>query len=92
MTTAPSQSTPRADLDIDTLTSWLLDNVARILEIKRDEIEVQAELTEYGMDSRQFIELTMDLEELLGRELPTTLLWDNPSIAALAATLLAPAP
>jgi acyl carrier protein len=43
------------------------------------------------MDSRQFLEVTFELEELLGRPLSTTLLWDNPSIAALAATLTAPA-
>jgi acyl carrier protein len=91
MTTASSKPTPRADIDADTLTAWLLDNISKVLEIAPDEIDVNAELTDYGMDSRQFLEVTFELEELLGRPLSTTLLWDNPSIAALAATLTAPA-
>lgn len=89
MTTATSKT--RTDIDADTITSWLLDNISKVLGVDPDEIDIHAELTEYGMDSRQFLEVTADLEELLGRELPTTLLWDNPSIAALATTLAAPA-
>jgi phthiocerol/phenolphthiocerol synthesis type-I polyketide synthase D len=88
MTTA-IPNPPRADIDVETLTSWLLDNISKVLGVEPDEIDVHAQLTDYGMDSRQFIDVTVDLEELLGRSLPTTLLWDNPSIAALAATLTA---
>jgi|HubBroStandDraft_5_1064220.scaffolds.fasta_scaffold886109_2 phthiocerol/phenolphthiocerol synthesis type-I polyketide synthase D len=74
-------------IDVETLTPWLLENVSRLLGVDPSEIDVHDQLQEYGMDSRQFIELTFDLEDLLGRKLPATLVWDNPSIAALVATL-----
>jgi len=87
MTTASPSAVP-ADLDVDTLTSWLLDSISKVLGVSPDEIDIHEQLTEYGMDSRQFVGLTVDLEDLLGRELPPTLLWDNPSIAALARALV----
>jgi acyl carrier protein len=74
-------------IDVETLTSWLIENVSRLLGVDASEIDVDDQFQKYGMDSRQFIDLTFDLEELLERNLPATLFWDNPSIAALVATL-----
>ena len=87
MLTEHSNSRPNK-IDADTLTSWLLENVSRVLGVEADEIDINGQLIDYGMDSRQFVELKSDLEELLGRELPASLLWDSPSIAMLVKALM----
>lgn len=73
----------------ETLTSWLVENISKLLGVDSSEIDIDERLADYGMDSRQFVDLTFDLEEFLGRELPATLLWDNPSIATIVETLTA---
>jgi acyl carrier protein len=87
MLTEHSNSRPN-NIDADTLTSWLLENVSRVLGVEADEIDIDGQLIDYGMDSRQFVELKSDLQELLGRELPASLLWDSPSIAMLVKALM----
>jgi acyl carrier protein len=70
--------------------AWLADRISEILGVDPGDIDIHDQLTEYGMDSRQFVDLRFDLEELLGRELPSTLMWDNPSIASLVEMLTQP--
>lgn len=88
--TTTNPSTPRVDIDADTLTAWLADKISEILGVDASDVDVDDQLADYGMDSRQFVDLRFDLEELLGRELPSTLMWENPSIATLVEMLKKP--
>jgi acyl carrier protein len=88
MTTANPRTLP-VRLDADTLTAWLTDKISEILGVDADDIDVNDKLTDYGMDSRQFVDLRFDLEELLGHELPSTLMWEDPSIVSIAEMLTA---
>ncbi|MGX2041766.1 acyl carrier protein [Methylocaldum sp. MU1018] len=58
--------------------------LAEQLRMKPEEIELARPLGEYGLDSINAINLAGDLEDWLGFQLPSTLLWDYPTGEALA--------
>jgi phthiocerol/phenolphthiocerol synthesis type-I polyketide synthase D len=79
----------------DELGRWLAEQVAELCELDSDEVDPWKPLEEYGLSSRSAVELSGGLEELLDKTLPSTLLWEYPTIAQLAAALTgetAPAP
>jgi|GEM_PF-1343881 len=77
------QSGPsRAEIS-DRLTTMLAEQ----LRMKPEEIELARPLSEYGLDSINAINLAGDLEDWLGFQLPSTLLWDYPTGEALATYL-----
>ncbi len=48
------------------------------------DLDLEVALTSYGLDSVDAVELTVALEEWSGRSIPVDLLYDSPSIRALA--------
>ena len=74
-------------VDAETLTSWLVRKISDVLGVDPEEIDIHDQLADYGMDSRQFVDLQFDLEDFLGRQLPAKLVFDNPSISALVVAL-----
>ena len=62
--------------------------MAELLEIDPDEVNVTIPFDRYGLDSSVAVGLTGDLEEWLGRKLDPTLLYDYPTIEALAQHLV----
>ncbi|HWF74609.1 MAG TPA: type I polyketide synthase, partial [Solirubrobacteraceae bacterium] len=73
------------------LERWLARAVAERCGFEAGEVEVDRPLVDYGFSSRDAVELAGRLEDLLDLTLPTTLVWDHPTIARLAAALAAPA-
>jgi phthiocerol/phenolphthiocerol synthesis type-I polyketide synthase D len=71
----------------DELGRWLVEQVAELCELHCDDIDPRRPFEEYGLSSRDAVELSGGLEELLGTNLPATLLWEYPTIAQLAAGL-----
>ncbi|QWF78052.1 type I polyketide synthase [Amycolatopsis sp. CA-230715] len=69
------------------LRSWLIEQVAEVCELDEDEVDPELPLDEYGLSSRDAVQLSGALEELLDRPMPTTLLWEHPTIDRLAAAL-----
>ncbi|WP_116047453.1 type I polyketide synthase [Amycolatopsis palatopharyngis] len=69
------------------LRHWLVEQVAEACDLEPTEVDVQRPLDEYGLSSRDAVELSGALEDLLDRTLPTTLLWDHPTIDRLAVAL-----
>jgi acyl carrier protein len=65
----------------------LVSMMAKQLKKEPEAIEVSEEIANYGMDSIDAIMLAGDLEDSLGLELPSTLLWDYPTIKDIAAYL-----
>ena len=62
------------------LRQWLITNIASVLEIDPDAIDVHRHLDELGLDSLQAVCLAGDLEAWLGTEISETALWDYPTI------------
>lgn len=72
----------------DKLIAWLCHRVAKSLSLSSDQIKVDEPLEHYGLGSKENVMISGDLEELLDRELPHTILWDYPTIEALVSYLV----
>lgn len=66
------------------IQDWLIAQIAALLHIAPDTIDIQESFTNYGLSSRDVVTLSGDLEELLGRRLSPTLAYEYPSVLALA--------
>ncbi len=69
------------------IAAWLADRVARSLGIRPDEIDPRAPLSGFGIGSMQAVRLASELEEWLGRKVAPTLVYDYPTILAIAGHL-----
>jgi acyl carrier protein len=63
---------------------WLVSELARRTGVEQARIEVDEPFAAYGIDSAESAGMVSDLEVALGMKLSETLLWDYPSITALA--------
>lgn len=77
----PPAAGPRSEADI---TAWLLSRLARETGIDADEIDLGQPFASLGIDSARALILVGDLETWLGRRLPPIVLWNYPTIEALA--------
>lgn len=66
------------------IQQWLIGQLADVLSINPATIEAQQPLTRYGLDSIDAVTLVGDLEDWLDLELPSTLLWDYPTVEKAA--------
>ena len=62
--------------------------VADLAGVAPQDIEAGRPLVEYGLSSRDAVGVTGELEGALGRSLPATLLWDNPTLAEVVRHLV----
>lgn len=69
------------------LTTWLTTKTAALLQVPVHYIDPAQPLASQGMDSMGMLELTGDLAMHLGRELSPSLVWEHPTIQALASHL-----
>jgi acyl transferase domain-containing protein/SAM-dependent methyltransferase/acyl carrier protein len=67
--------------DVET---WLLNRLARHLGVPAEKIDIQQPFAAYGLDSTAMVTMAGELERWLGRRLSPTLLYDAPTIPALA--------
>lgn len=69
------------------IRGWLIARIARHRSLAEDQIDTQAPLTQYVLDSVSAVAIAMDLQQWLGRTLSPTVLYDSPSIEVLAERL-----
>lgn len=67
-----------------TIETWLVGRLATCLDAAIDEIDPDAPFDSYGLDSAEAVGLSGELEDWLQRRVSPTLLYDYPTIAALA--------
>jgi len=77
--------------DRDMIQAWLINKVSVALSLSPDQIDPRETFSSFGLDSRTAVSLSGDLERWLGRRLPPTLVWDYPTIDAIAEHLSAAA-
>jgi len=63
---------------------WLVNQVSGLIFMEPDLIDVHAPFNGYGLSSRDAVMLSGDLEEWLNCRLSPTLVYEYPSISALA--------
>lgn len=71
----------------DNLKSWLTEKFLEWAEIEADEFESGQPFTKYGLDSFGAMTFATELEDALGFEINSRILWDNPNMDSLASAL-----
>ncbi len=66
------------------IRAWLVQRLAALLQVDAAAIDVTAPFARYGMDSARSVSLSGELEDWLSRRLPTTLLYQYPTVEALS--------
>ncbi|MBV6625897.1 MAG: acyl carrier protein [Rivularia sp. (in: Bacteria)] len=69
------------------IEEWITSYVANLLEVDAEEIDPTIPFDRYGLDSSAAVGMTGDLEDWLGREIDPTMIYDYPTIKALAECL-----
>ncbi len=82
--TSPTTQNPTATSPVEAIQAWLVAQLADVLSLDPKTVDVTQPLTRYGLDSIDAVTLVADLEDWLDLELPSTLLWDYPTIAKAA--------
>jgi acyl carrier protein len=66
------------------IVNWLVAEIAKVSNLPREQVRVDEPIASYLFDSRDALNLAADLETWLGVEMSASLLWDHPTIAAVA--------
>ncbi|WP_106396971.1 type I polyketide synthase [Actinocorallia populi] len=69
------------------IRNFLINEIAHRAALVPGEVDVDQPLEEFGLASRDAVAIAGELEELLGRSLPATLVWEHPTISRIAAAL-----
>lgn len=62
------------------IRDWLAERLAKSLRLEKTGIDPDTPFSRYALDSLDAVTLVVDIEEQLGVELPSTLLWDYPTV------------
>ncbi|MFZ6745826.1 acyl carrier protein [Undibacterium sp. JH2W] len=71
----------------DQLEDWLVKRVANIQGQLADDIDPDMPFNSLGLDSVDVMDLIVELDELLGMEIESTIIWDYPTIRLLSGYL-----
>ncbi|MFV2175794.1 SDR family NAD(P)-dependent oxidoreductase [Actinomadura sp. LOL_016] len=77
----------RARISEDSIRRHLIEQIARRSRTTADQIESDRPLEEFGLASRDAVAIAGELEQMLGRSLPATLVWEHPTIDKLSVAL-----
>jgi len=85
-------ASPAASVKVAQIREWLSNQIAERMGINPEEIDPKLPFQNFGLDSKEAVNLSGDLETLLDRRLSPTLLWQYPNIEALSEYLGSDAP
>lgn len=78
----------RADhIDSNALQEWLKERVAAYGDVPADGVNVDAKLTDLGLDSVYALTLCGDIEDTFNVDMDPSVIWDHDTIRALADAL-----
>ncbi|WP_327004450.1 acyl carrier protein [Dactylosporangium sp. NBC_01737] len=86
--TGTTASRPGAVPQLDDIRTWVLSRVAYYIERTPAEIDPDAKLVGYGLDSVYALSLCGDIEDEYALVVDPTLAWDHPTVNAIATCLL----
>ncbi len=81
--------TERQTRSAEDIATWLAAEIARLKGVSKDAVDFDAALTDHLTDSRDALSLAANLQDWLGYEVSIYVVWDHPTLAALAAHLAA---
>jgi len=62
------------------LSSWLVKKLSTINDLNESEIRLDKPVANYGLDSLHALAIAGELEDMLDVEIPSTMLWEYPTI------------
>ncbi len=71
----------------ENIKQFLFSRLSSLMQIREDSIDPAEPFSSYGIDSLKAVQLSGELEELLHKELPATLVYDYPSVNSLSGFL-----
>ena len=71
------------------LEKWLRERVAAYGDVSADVVDVNAQLTDLGMDSVYALTLCGDIEDTFNIDMDPSVIWDHDTIRSLADALAA---
>lgn len=80
MTSQNSEKPP----DKSEIQTWLISQLAQTLEIDVNQVDITLPFESYGLDSESAVVLSGELQDWLKCDLEPTLLFDYPTIEAVA--------
>ncbi|MGP8298319.1 acyl carrier protein [Streptomyces inhibens] len=72
----------------ESLTAWLIDQLAEHLKMSAEDISPDLPMTGYGLSSLYALTLASEIEDHLDITVDDTIMWDNPTVATLVDALL----
>ena len=69
------------------ISTFCVDQLAEILRIPKEQVDVNAKFARLGLDSAMTVYLLMELEDRLNLELSPETFYDHPTVDALSAHL-----
>jgi amino acid adenylation domain-containing protein len=84
---APSSVPAQATENLKAVTAYLATEIAAVLNVPADKLDVNETFDRYGLDSISALDVIDTLEARLG-EIPKTLLFEYPTVAKLAGSLM----
>ncbi|XVQ10808.1 SDR family NAD(P)-dependent oxidoreductase [Spirillospora sp. CA-255316] len=84
---AAQEAQDQTRISEDAIRRHLIEQIARRSRITAAEIDPDRPLEEFGLGSRDAVAVAGVLEQLLGRALPATLVWEHPTINKLSVAL-----
>lgn len=76
-------------LDREAIRTWLIDYIASVLDIPTKQFPSGEPFHSYGFDSVELVIMAGVMEEEFGVEIEPAMLFENPSVDALAAAVTA---
>lgn len=81
MTQSPSESQP---ITAQSIQQWLVSHISESLELDPQTLDVDADFTDYGLNSAEMVNVSGELETFLNRTLDPTLVLEYPNISTLS--------
>lgn len=82
-----AHATPQDGISGDAIRRHLIEQIARRSRTTAAEVDPDRPLEEFGLASRDAVAIAGELEQMLGRSLPATLVWEHPTINKLSVAL-----
>jgi acyl carrier protein len=78
-----AQSNHVDNLSQQALTTWLVDQVKTIAKVEADVIDINEQFINYGLNSVDAVNLSGELEDYLGYEIPASIMYEFSTINEL---------
>src|SRR5262249_3972877 len=86
--TAPKREEAADSGLVDNVEKWLIDAVGALLKVRKQDIDLDAELSEFGFDSISLTGLANHVNRALDLELMPTIFFEHRSVRSVAAYLV----